>query len=180
MSNITEGSAVAQCQYSILMNLFWVSFKFTFSSLCYKRKYVHKVLVNCLVKLAQKKSVVRWTYRPDMTIAVDWDVKVLQNPKVCYVKLRWSHPSGISPGRVAQSVTCLATDACLTADPGVASSIPARYHTFVEIDQEIISTVILLPSADLFKKGCCQLQAKVCAQITGWTACSSLPRKKCG
>ena len=70
-------------------------------------------------------------------------------------------------GRVAQSVTCLATDACLTADPGVASSIPARYHTFVEIDHEIISTVILLPSADLFKKGCCQLQAKVCAQITG-------------
>ena len=71
------------------------------------------------------------------------------------------------PGRVAQSVRCLATDACLTADPGVASSIPARYHTFVEIDHEIISTVILLPSADLFKKGCCQLQAKVCAQITG-------------
>ena len=71
------------------------------------------------------------------------------------------------PGRVAQSVTCLATDACLTAAPGVASSIPARYHTFVEIDHEIISTVILLPSADLFKKGCCQLQAKVCAQITG-------------
>ena len=48
-----------------------------------------------------------------------------------------------------------------------ASSIPARYHTFVEIDHEIISTVILLSSADLFKKGCCQLQAKVCAQITG-------------
>ena len=67
---------------------------------------------------------------------------------------------------VAQSVTCLATDACLTADPGVASSIPARFHTFVEIDHEIISTVILLPSADSFKKGCCQLQAKVCAQIT--------------
>ena len=60
-----------------------------------------------------------------------------------------------------------ATDACLTAIPGVASSIPARYHTFVEIDHEIISTVILLPSADLFKKGCCQLQAKVCARITG-------------
>ena len=61
------------------------------------------------------------------------------------------------PGRIAQSVTCLATDACLTADPGVASSIPARYHTFMEIDHEIISMVILLPSADLFKKGCCQL-----------------------
>ena len=73
----------------------------------------------------------------------------------------------VKPGRVAQSVTFLATDACLTADPGVASSIPARSHTFVEIDHEIISTVILLPSADSFKKGCCQLQAKVCAQITG-------------
>ena len=62
-----------------------------------------------------------------------------------------------------QSVTCLATDASLTADPGVASSIPARSHTFVEIDHEIISTVIL-PSAESFKKGCCQLQAKVCAR----------------
>ena len=71
------------------------------------------------------------------------------------------------PGRVAQSVTCLATDACLTADPGVASSILVRSHTFVEIDREMISTVIILPSADLFKKGCCQLQAKVCARITG-------------
>ena len=71
------------------------------------------------------------------------------------------------PVRVAQSVTCLVTDACLTADPGVASSIPARSHTFVEIDHEIISTVFLLPSADLFKKGCCQLQAKLCARITG-------------
>ena len=74
-------------------------------------------------------------------------------------------------GRVAQSVMCLATDACLTADPGVASSIPTRSHTFVEIDHEIISTVILLPSAVSFKKGCkkgcCQLKAKVCAQITG-------------
>ena len=69
------------------------------------------------------------------------------------------------PGRVAQSVTCLVTDAKLTADPGVASSIPARSHTFVEIDREIISTVILLPSAESFMKGCCQLQAKVCARL---------------
>ena len=73
----------------------------------------------------------------------------------------------LMPGRVAQLVTCLATDACLTAYPGVASLIPVRSHTFVEIDHEMISTIILLPSADSFKKGCCQLQAKVCAQITG-------------
>ena len=42
-------------------------------------------------------------------------------------------------------------------DPGLA----------VEIDYEIISTVILLSSAESFKKGCCQLQAKVCARSTG-------------
>ena len=64
-------------------------------------------------------------------------------------------------GRVAQSVTCL------TADPGVASLFPVRSHTFMEIDHELISTIILLPSADSFKKDCCQLQAKVCARITG-------------
>ena len=55
-----------------------------------------------------------------------------------------------------QSVRCLATDACLTAVPGVASSIPAWSHTLVEIDYEIIPTVILLPSPDSFKKGCCR------------------------
>ena len=65
------------------------------------------------------------------------------------------------------SVTCLITDAQLTADPGVASSFSAWSLTFVEINHEIISTVILVPSADSFKKGSCQLQAKVCAQITG-------------
>ena len=58
-----------------------------------------------------------------------------------------------------QSVTCLASDTYPTADQGVGSSIPAWSHTFVEIDHEIISTAI--------KKGCCQLQAKVCAQSTG-------------
>ena len=71
------------------------------------------------------------------------------------------------PGRVAQSLKCLVTDVCLTADPGVASSIPARSHTFVEIEHELISTVILILSAESFKKVCCQLQAKVCARITG-------------
>ena len=36
----------------------------------------------------------------------------------------------------------------LTADSGVPSSIPALSYTFVEIDHEIVSTTILLPSAD--------------------------------
>ena len=34
--------------------------------------------------------------------------------------------------------------ASLTADPGVTNLIPIRSHTFVEINHEIISTVILL------------------------------------
>ena len=34
-------------------------------------------------------------------------------------------------------------------------------------DHEIISAVILLPSAESFKKGYCQLQSKVCAQSIG-------------
>ena len=55
---------------------------------------------------------------------------------------------------------------CLSADPGVGS------HTFMEIDHEIISTAILLPSADS------RIQAKVCKYCL--TAKSSLPRKKSG
>ena len=83
-----------------------------------------------------------------------------------YSYLKYDKINIIGPGHVAQSVSCLATDACLTADPGVARSILARSHTFVEIDHEMISKVILLPSDVSFKKGCCQLQVKVCAQST--------------
>ena len=74
---------------------------------------------------------------------------------------------GLLPDRIAQSVTCLGTDASLTADLGVASLNLARSHTFVEIDLEIISTVIFLTSADSIKKDCCQLQAEMCTRSTG-------------
>ena len=47
-----------------------------------------------------------------------------------------------------QLVMFLATYAGLTAEPGVASLIPAWSHTFVEIDHEMISSGILLPSAE--------------------------------
>ena len=43
------------------------------------------------------------------------------------------------PRRIAQSLMCL------TADPRVTSSIPARSHTFLAIDHEIHFTAILLP-----------------------------------
>ena len=61
----------------------------------------------------------------------------------------------------------MATDVCLTADPESVSLIPAQLRTFVEIDHEIISSVILLPSTELFKKSC-QIQTKECARSTGY------------
>ena len=50
----------------------------------------------------------------------------------------------------------------LTADPGFTSLILAMSHAFVDIDHEIISMVILLPSAESFKKDCCQSQTTIC------------------
>ena len=64
------------------------------------------------------------------------------------------------PGFVAQSV------ACLTADPGVRSLILARSNTFVEIDHEIISTIILLPS--LIQEGLMSTTSK-CMYIKYWS-----------
>ena len=62
----------------------------------------------------------------------------------------------------------------LTADPGVASSIPARSHTFVEIDHEIISTVILLPSAVFIQEGLLSVTSEsMCTNywLTAYQAC---------
>ena len=86
----------------------------------------------------------------------------------------------MAPGCVAQSVTCLATDACLTADPGVASLILVWSHSFLEIDHEMISMVILLPSADFFQEGFLSVTSESMCTNYWLTACSSLPRKKCG
>ena len=71
------------------------------------------------------------------------------------------------PGHVAQSVTCLATDACLTADPGGREFDPGPVPYFRGDWSWNDFYGHSPPSADSFKKGCCQLQAKVCAQITG-------------
>ena len=38
-------------------------------------------------------------------------------------------------------------------------------HTFVEIEHKIISTAILLPSAESFKNGCCQLETKYVHEV---------------
>ena len=47
----------------------------------------------------------------------------------------------------------------------------------MEIDHEIISTVILILSAESFRKVCCQLQAKVCARSTGLPLVQACPLK---
>ena len=73
-------------------------------------------------------------------------------------------------GPVPQSVTCL------TADPGVASLVPAWSHTFAEIDHEIISTAILFPSAD-WKSVDVSHKLKVCGQITGYPLSQAYPGK---
>ena len=79
------------------------------------------------------------------------------------------HPYG--PGPVAQSV------ACLTADPGIASLIPAQSQTFVEIDREIISMVVLLL---LIQEGLLSVTSESMCTKYWLTAQSSLPRNKCG
>ena len=67
-----------------------------------------------------------------------------RTPNVKIGRIKHSH----KPGRVAQSV------GHLTRKSGVLGSIPGLANTFVS------------PSA-FFKKGSCQLLAKVCARSTG-------------
>ena len=54
----------------------------------------------------------------------------------------------------------------LSLSNSLNAPILGRSHTFVEVDNEILSTVILIPSSDLFMNDCCQLQAKVYARST--------------
>ena len=65
---------------------------------------------------------------------------------------------------------------CLTADPGVASSIPARSHTFVEIDFYGHSP----PFRWFIQEGLLSVTSESMCTNNWLTACSSLPRKKCG
>ena len=95
---------------------------------------------HCLVLVQLRK-----TTGHDLKNTFDWDVKhqirvhcvwihkwtVLS---ISYSLTSWTF---LVPGSVAQSVKCLVTDGSLTADPVVPSLIPARSHTFLEIDHEI-------------------------------------------
>ena len=72
--------------------------------------------------------------------------------KVSFYKKHGPRWDATQPGHIYSAVGNVS---CLTADPGVVSSILVRSHTFLEIGQEIISVVILLHSAESFKMGCC-------------------------
>ena len=66
-------------------------------------------------------------------------------PKILFTTVShipFIHISLKSPSRASLYLTTHKAFPSLTADPGVASSIPVRSITFVEIDHEIISTVI--------------------------------------
>ena len=70
---------------------------------------------------------------------------------------------------------------CLPAYSGVASSIPARSRTFMKIDYGIIlRSFSFLPLMHLNEEGLLSITSvRMCTNY--WlTACSSLPRKKCG
>ena len=121
-------------------------------------RFAHAQLQNSVNKALNTKSNITQTSKE--TNWWSFDELLAGCLKTILIFSKYFSSNTFSPGRVAQSVTCLTTDASLTADPGVASLIPARSHTILEIDHEIISTVFLLPSAESFKKGCCQLQAK--------------------
>ena len=78
------------------------------------------------------------------------------------------------PGRVAQWVTCLATDACLTADPGV--SVPYfrgdwSWNNFYGHSP---------PFRWFIQEGLLSVTSESMCTNYWLTACSSLPRKKCG
>ena len=75
-------------------------------------------------------------------------------------------------GPVAQSV------ASPTADPGIASLIPARYHTFVEIDHEIPSTGHSPPYADS-RRGFVSYKGK-CVHKVLVNRLFKLAQEKCG
>ena len=77
------------------------------------------------------------------------------------------------PERIVHLVTCLPTDVCLAADQGVASSNrPSPILSWRLIMKSF------LPSFSSLLKDCCQLQAKVCAQSTGYPLSQACPGKK--
>ena len=105
-------------------------------------------------------------------------IAIIKYKVVLNLTEQWENISTAIPGCVVQSVTSLTANTCLTADPGVTISIPARTHTFMEIDHEILSKVIT--SLRLFQEGLLSVTSESMSTKYWLTSKSSLPRKKCG
>ena len=98
--------------------------------------------------------------------------------KINYLKKKFhEYHKSVKNYPACKEITPLDVVLSVTSPTG-ESSIPAQSHTFMEIDHEIISMVILFPSAESFKKGCCHLQAKVCARSSGQPLEQAFPGKK--
>ena len=78
---------------------------------------------------------------------------------------------GTGPGSNLQPLS-------LTANTGIACSIPVRSHSFLEIDHEIISTGHFPPFRWIIQEGLLSVTSKSMCTKYWLTACSSLPRKK--
>ena len=79
----------------------------------------------------------------------------------------------LAPGKKGKSVSLLSFSLFLMQQTPCSIVVKCDGSVY-DVDVEIISTVILL-SADSFKKGCCQLQVKVCAQINGYLLVQACP-----
>ena len=90
------------------------------------------------------------------------------------------YPTYPTPCRVAQSVTCLATDGSLPADPGVTSSIPALSHTFRGDWSWNNFYGHSPPFRWIIQEGLLSVTSESMCMKYLLIACSSLPRKKCG
>ena len=88
---------------------------------CYKRKYVHRILVNGLVKLAQAKTCNRLA---DRLRAVDWDVK----PQVNQIR-KYDHPTFKKGEFALRAVSQILVYLILNLDSNIISMIrPVRWN----------------------------------------------------
>ena len=82
--------------------------------------------------------------------------------------LLFAHPKDTQPSSPVRSESDCRSRGC---------ELPARSQTFVQIDREIISTIILLP---LIQERLLSVTSKSMCMKYWLTALASLPRKKCG
>ena len=150
--------------------LIYLSTKFLFLKKKKMRKIVNIFLsIDISMCFGLDKDLSHWDgFLSTHNICFDWEMR----------KLIYDYTILISPGRVGQSVMCLATDVSLTADPGVASSIPARSHTFSGNWPWNNFYGHSPPFGWIIQEGLLSVTSESMCTKYWLTNCSSLPRKK--